>query len=83
MLETIDGETLKHLCERRRTACPPTDIAFLGMHLCSAIQYLHRNGVLHLDLKPSNVISDQGLAKVIDLSIAKRPGTRARRARDG
>jgi len=74
VLETIDGETVKHLSERRRHRLSSTDIAFLGMHLCAAIQYLHRNGVLHLDLKPSNVISDQGLAKVIDLSIAKPPG---------
>ena len=26
-----------------------------GLHLCSAIAYVHRHGVLHLDLKPSNV----------------------------
>ena len=47
------------------------------MHLCSAVQYLHRHGILHLDLKPSNVISDLGQAKLLDLSIA-RPPERAR-----
>jgi serine/threonine protein kinase len=74
ILETVDGETVEHLVERRLHRLSSTDLAFLGMHLCSAVSYLHRHGVLHLDLKPSNVISDRGLAKVIDLSIARAPG---------
>jgi serine/threonine protein kinase len=35
---------------------------------------LHAHNWLHLDLKPSNVISDGGHAKLIDLSLARRPG---------
>jgi eukaryotic-like serine/threonine-protein kinase len=84
VLETIDGETVDHLVGRRRQRLPATDIAYLGMHLCSAVQFLHRNGIIHLDLKPSNVISDMGQAKLIDLSIARppqrvRPGIGTRR----
>ena len=74
VLETIDGETVAHLAGRRKRRLSSTELAFLGMHLCSAVQYLHRQGIIHLDLKPSNVISDRGLAKVIDLSIARAPG---------
>jgi serine/threonine protein kinase len=44
------------------------------LHLCSAIHYLHLHGILHLDLKPSNIVSERGLAKLIDLSIARPPG---------
>jgi eukaryotic-like serine/threonine-protein kinase len=73
VLETIDGETLDHLVQRRTRRLPAVDIAYLGMHLCSAVQFLHRNGIIHLDLKPSNVISDLGQAKLIDLSIARAP----------
>lgn len=73
VLETIDGETLDHLVQRRRYRLPAVDIAYLGMHLCSAVQFLHRHGIVHLDLKPSNVISDFGQAKVIDLSLARAP----------
>jgi eukaryotic-like serine/threonine-protein kinase len=75
VLETIDGETLDHMVEHRRRRLPAIDIGYLGMHLCSAVQFLHRNGIIHLDLKPSNVISDLGQAKLIDLSIARAPQT--------
>jgi serine/threonine protein kinase len=73
ILETIDGETVDHMVTRRRQRLPAVDIAYLGMHLCSAVQFLHRNRIIHMDLKPSNVISDMGQAKLIDLSIARPP----------
>jgi eukaryotic-like serine/threonine-protein kinase len=74
ILQTLEGETLEHLIARRMRRLPVAELAFLGLHLCSAIHYLHGRGFLHLDLKPSNVVSDAGQAKVIDLSLARRPG---------
>jgi eukaryotic-like serine/threonine-protein kinase len=74
VLETLDGETLEHMIERRERCLALADLAFLGMHMCSAMHFLHGRGYLHLDLKPSNVIADYGQAKVIDLSIARPPG---------
>jgi eukaryotic-like serine/threonine-protein kinase len=73
ILETLPGETLAHLIDRLGRL-PIRDAAHLGLHLCSAIGYLHRQGALHLDLKPSNVVASHGLAKVLDLSLARRPG---------
>jgi serine/threonine protein kinase len=74
VLEALPGETLSRVIERRRRGLPARDLAFLGIHLCSALQYLHRHGILHLDLKPSNVICQAGIARVIDLGLAKGPG---------
>ena len=74
ILETLEGETVEHMAKRGRRRLPVGELAHLGLHLCSAIHYLHGRGYLHLDLKPSNVVSDGGLAKLIDLSIARRPG---------
>ena len=74
ILETLPGETLSHLIDRRQRRLSTLDAAHLGLHLCSAIGYLHRNTILHLDLKPSNIIASHGLAKVLDLSIARPPG---------
>jgi serine/threonine protein kinase len=69
VLETLSGATL--------SALPPLsheDAVEMGRQLCSAVGYLHRKGWLHLDLKPSNLIADGGRLKVIDFSIAQRPG---------
>jgi eukaryotic-like serine/threonine-protein kinase len=74
VLEALGGETLDHLLYGRSRRLPAAELAHLGLHLCSAIRYLHRHGWLHLDLKPSNVVCDAGLAKVIDLSVARAPG---------
>lgn len=73
VLETLPGETLSHLLERRRRLAA-RDVARLGVQLASALGYLHRLGFLHLDLKPSNVICHGGIVKLIDLGIARRPG---------
>jgi serine/threonine protein kinase len=74
ILETLPGETLARFIERQRTRLSAVDAARLGLHLCSAIGYLHGSGVLHLDLKPSNVVVSHGMAKVLDLSLARVPG---------
>jgi serine/threonine protein kinase len=75
VLETLQGATLSRLLDDRpRRRLSAVDLGWLGIHLCSALSYLHRQPLLHLDLKPSNVISDAGQAKLIDLSIARAPG---------
>jgi eukaryotic-like serine/threonine-protein kinase len=73
VMETLAGETLGHMIDREADLSP-AELAQLGLHLCSAIRYLHGHGILHLDLKPSNVIAECGRAKLIDLSVARPPG---------
>jgi serine/threonine protein kinase len=74
ILETLTGATLAYLIDTAPRRLAVSDIVHLGLHLCSALHYLHRHDVLHLDLKPSNIVSESRLAKIIDLSIARRPG---------
>lgn len=75
ILETLTGQTLAHLIEtHQRKRLPARQVAQLGLQLCSALRYLHRNDLLHLDLKPSNIVAQPPLAKVMDLSIARPPG---------
>jgi serine/threonine protein kinase len=74
ILETLTGATLTYLIETGSRRLPLTDIAHLGLHLCSAVHYLHRHSILHLDLKPSNIVSECQKAKILDLSIARPPG---------
>jgi serine/threonine protein kinase len=79
VMETLTGETVAHLVERRARPLSAHELAFLGLQLASAVGYLHRQGLVHLDLKPGNIVAENGRAKLIDLSIARRPG----RARPG
>ncbi|WP_310724356.1 serine/threonine-protein kinase [Streptomyces sp. N2A] len=74
VLETLTGETLAHLVDRRQRRLATNDLALLGLHLCSALHYLHGKGLLHLDIKPSNIVVGCRRAKVLDLSIARPPG---------
>jgi eukaryotic-like serine/threonine-protein kinase len=74
VMETLDGETLAHLVDRHPGGLAAEEVAWLGIHLASALQYLHRHDLLHLDVKASNVVADGGRAKLIDLSLARSPG---------
>jgi serine/threonine protein kinase len=74
VLETLSGETLAHLVRRRQRRLSGAELGLLGVHLCSALGYMHRRGLLHLDLKPSNVVAERGRAKLLDLSVARPPG---------
>ncbi|WP_053693784.1 serine/threonine-protein kinase [Streptomyces sp. WM6372] len=74
VLETLTGETLAHLIDRLPRRAAAEDVAVLGVQLCSAVHYLHGQGLLHLDLKPANVVVECARAKVLDLSVARAPG---------
>jgi serine/threonine protein kinase len=74
ILETLTGETLSYIVDNNYRRLPLADVVHLGLHLCSAVHYLHGHGILHLDLKPSNIVSERGMAKILDLSIARAPG---------
>ena len=84
ILETVPGPTLEEAVEDRDQRLPAAALAHLGRHLCSALHYLHGEGVLHLDIRPANVMSQAGIAKLIDLSLAGAPGpaSRGRGTRD-
>jgi eukaryotic-like serine/threonine-protein kinase len=74
VLETLGGERLDAFIAHGDRRMPAVEVAELGVQLCSGVGFLHRQGWLHLDLKPTNVIVDLGVVKLFDLSLARRPG---------
>ncbi|MGH8122277.1 MAG: serine/threonine-protein kinase, partial [Rudaea sp.] len=71
-MRLVRGETLADL--RRRTGrLEPVRAAALMIPIARAIEYAHHLGVLHLDLKPANVLIDEdGVPHVADFGLARR-----------
>lgn len=71
VMEYVEGRTLKELIVTRG-ACPvPVAISYVRQVL-AALRYAHRQGIIHRDIKPHNVIVDrEGRAKVADFGIAR------------
>lgn len=77
-LEFLEGPRLSTLL-RRHGRLNPEQAFPLGRALAGTLHYLHAEGVLHLDVKPSNIIMGP-VPRLIDLSVA-RDRRRARPAR--
>jgi serine/threonine protein kinase len=71
VLEATTGSTLAGLIERGPLSV--RDLARVATQMSSALGYLHRRGYVNLDVRPSNVAFDGGLARVLDLSAVRHP----------
>jgi eukaryotic-like serine/threonine-protein kinase len=76
VLESLDGPRLSTLV-RRYGKLPLHQLLPLGLEMCSALHYLRASGVVHLDVKPSNIIMGSP-PRLIDLSIARSVEAAAR-----
>lgn len=70
VMEFVDAPTLEDLVTRKGPL-RPDDAAQIGLDLVDALQIAHSNGIVHRDVKPSNVmITGDGRAKLADFGIA-------------
>jgi serine/threonine protein kinase len=66
----IEGETLRERINREKRM-PLSEVARLTRQLGAALDFAHRHGVVHRDMKPENVIIYEGEALILDFGIAK------------
>ena len=71
VMELIDGRPLSDIIEEKA----PLDyklVIDISQQICAALAHAHKNGIIHRDVKPHNImITTDGIAKLTDFGIAR------------
>ena len=71
VMEYVDGKTLKEMIREEGRIHP--DLALrMTIRILAAVDHAHRNGIVHRDIKPQNILVDKkGRVRVADFGIAR------------
>jgi serine/threonine protein kinase len=77
-MELLRGRDLRQLLDDKKRLAPAR-AARIAAQLCDALSAIHKAGVVHRDLRPSNIMlvrrgGDPDYVKVIDFGLARFPG---------
>jgi eukaryotic-like serine/threonine-protein kinase len=71
VMEFVPGETLEHVIARDGALDVSLALDYT-CQICNAVDHAHRHGVLHRDLRPSNVlVTENGFCKVADFGTSR------------
>ena len=70
-MEYIEGATLAKFCSKENLL-PLNTVIEIIINVCNALDYAHKQKVIHRDIKPTNIMLDSSLSpKIADFSIAQ------------
>ena len=71
VMEYVEGETLRDILRANGPVAPRQAMTWMA-DVAAAMDFSHRNGIVHRDMKPANVMIDKsGAVKVMDFGIAR------------
>ncbi|HYU77917.1 MAG TPA: protein kinase [Vicinamibacterales bacterium] len=71
VMEYVPGETLEHIIDREGALDLSRALDYT-CQICNAMDHAHRQGVIHRDLRPGNVlVTELGMAKVADFGTSR------------
>lgn len=71
VMEFVNGRTLKEVLAQEQRLQPRRALEIIA-DICAALEFSHRHGIIHRDIKPGNVmITQNGQVKVMDFGIAR------------
>lgn len=71
VMEYVQGKTLKAVIQERGKLSAPLSCQ-IAIRILSALEHAHRNGIVHRDIKPQNIlVHEDGHIKVADFGIAR------------
>jgi serine/threonine-protein kinase len=71
VMEYVEGRTLREVLKSEGRLMPRRAMEIVA-DVCAALDFSHRNGIVHRDVKPGNVmITRAGAVKVMDFGIAR------------
>ncbi len=72
VMEYVPGETLENIIARARARSSCTRALDFTCQICNAVDHAHRQGVIHRDLRPANVlVGENDMLKVADFGTSR------------
>ncbi len=83
VMEFLEGRSIGNIIEQEKFI-PIDECVSISIQICKALDYMHKNSIVHRDIKPDNIIvgSDK-MAKITDFGIAQNDSEQMRLTQDG